>query len=381
MRTAVFARNIPLESPIRTNTHNYAIQFRAAGWQTFWLPKPATPWNFWRLPRIEPERYGIRQHRLSFLFNYGAKGINSHKQSWDTFPLFPLHPSRRAMARAGLLFPDLFFSGSLETASLYKLFKPKVLVYNAHDAFSLYPDAPASLRAVEAEVVSRATLTVTTAETIRQLLISQYGVSPDRVVNLGHGVNNSAYAGVAEPERLKPIPHPRVVCLGTLDMQDIELTVKTVCELPEASFVFIGPGGAGLQVRLDQARAANCHFLGPVFQDELPSYLSFCDVGLIGYDSRLKQTRLYGSNPMKRYDYSAAGLQIVSVDLHEYRESPSPMYVAQSAQEFVAAIRCAVSCPQRTREEIRAFARANDWRAKFQAVIGHLAALEPGWSP
>lgn len=378
MKTAVFARNIPLESPIRTNTHNYAIQFGAAGWETFWLPKPATPWNAHPLRPALPEKYGVRQQCLSFLFNFGGKGVNSFKLLWDLFPYFLLSPGRHALRQAGLLRPEIFCSGSLETASLYKLLQPRIFIYNAHDAFSLYPDAPASLRAVEAEVVKRATLTVTTAETTRQLLISQYRVSPDQVVNLGHGVNNSAYTGVSEPERLKSIPHPRVVCLGTLDMQDIELTVQTVCALPEANFVFIGPGGQGLQARLHQAGAANCHFLGPVFQDMIPSYLSYCDVGLIGYDSRLKENRCYGTNPMKRYDYAAAGLQTVSVDLHEYRNSPSPMYVAQSAQEFITATRRAVSSPLYSGDEIRAFARVNDWGSKFQALIRHLSALNPG---
>jgi hypothetical protein len=379
MKTAVFARNIPLESPIVTNTHNYALQFRASGWETFWLPKPATPWNAHLLKPAVPEKYGVRQQCLSFLFNFGGKRVNSFKLLWELFPYFLLSPRRRALREAGLLRPEVFFAGSLETASLYKLLKPRIFIYNAHDAFSLYPDAPASLRSVEAEVVNRATLTVTTAETTRQLLISQYRVSPDRIINLGHGVNNSAYSGVAEPERLKSIPHPRVVTLGTLDMQDTELIVQTVCALPEASFVFIGPGGDGLQARLHQVGAANCHFIGPVFQDELPSYLSFCDVGLIAYDSRLKENRRYGTNPMKRYDYAAAGLQTVSVDLNEYRKSPSPIYVAQSVQEFILATRCAVSSPRYSRDEIRAFARANDWGFKYQALIRHLSALKPGW--
>jgi hypothetical protein len=374
-RTIVFARNIALESPIVTNTHNYAIQFARAGWAAWWVPKPATPWNWFRLGPVEPEKYGVRQRRLLFPFNYGGKRLNSHKLLWDLFPCFPLAPGRRAMAKEGLLRPDLFFAGSLETASLYKLLKPKAFVYNAHDAFSLYPGAPLSLRAIEAEVVRRATLTVTTAETTRELLISRYGACPDRAINLGHGVSNSAYAGVTEPERLKAIPHPRAVCLGTLDMQGTELVSKTVCSLPEVNFVFIGPGGAGLRACLDEARAANHHFLGPIYQDELPSYLSFCDVGLIAYDVRLKDSRLYGSNPMKRYDYSAAGLQVVSVDLLEYRKTPSPMYVASSPDEYARCVRTAVKARRYSRDEIRQFALANDWSAKYEALVRRLEEL------
>lgn len=225
-RSVVFARNIDLESPILTNTHSYAVQFQRAGWDARWLCKPATIGNCFRTAAQKGECYGIRQFRLSFLFNYGGKAFNRHKVFWDAFPFFPLSPGFRGMRRAGLMNPEVFFIGSLETASLYKLFRPKAVVYNAHDAFSLYPNAPASIRQIEAAVVKRADLIVTTAETTRELLMSQYGIAPERIVNLGHGVDNQRFARCSEPERLKGIARPRVVCLGTLDMQDADLTMR-----------------------------------------------------------------------------------------------------------------------------------------------------------
>lgn len=375
MNTAVFARNLLLESPICTNTHNYAIQFQRAGWNTIWIPKPATPWNLVRQSTIETERYGIRQLRLSFLFNYGGRRLNSHKICWDLFPYFRLSPGRHIMRSVGSLNPELFFAGSLETASLYKLFKPRVFIYNAHDAFSLYPQAHRSIALIEAEVLKHADVTVTTAETTRELLIGHYGIAPERIINLGHGVDNSRYKQVAEPAGLREIPRPRAVCLGTLDMQDIDLTLLAVRALPDVSFLFIGPGGERLRTRLQLAGSTNAHFLGPIHQDRLPDYLSFCDVGLIGYDMRLKQSRLYGSNPMKRYDYAAAGLQVVSVDLLEYGKTPSPLYVARSAEEFVDGIRSALSTPRYSRDEIVEFAKAHDWSVKYDRLMSRLGEI------
>ena len=125
----------------------------------------------------------------------------------------------------------------------------------------------------------------------------------------------------------------------------------------------------------------NAFFLGPIYQQDLPPYLMHCDVGLIIYDPAQRDKRRFGCNPMKRYDYAAAGLQTVSVDLHEYQKDPSPMYVAQSADEFIEAVRCAVSSPRYSVDEIRAFARANDWVSKYQALIRHLADLKPDWTP
>jgi glycosyltransferase involved in cell wall biosynthesis len=376
-RSVVFARNIALESPILTNTHNYAIQFQRAGWATTWLSKPGTIGNWFSSAEVTKESYGIHQCRLSFLFNYGGRVFNRHKIFWDAFPFFPLTPGHRRMKKNGLMEPDLFFSGSLETASLYKLLKPKLMIYNAHDAFSLYPNAPASTRKIEEEVTKKADLIVTTAETTRGLLISQYGIAPDRIVNLGHGVENQRFANASEPERMKSIPRPRVVCLGTLDMQDAALTIKAARELPDASFIFIGPGGDRLRQGLEAAGVNNSHFLGPIYQDQLPDYLSFCDVGIIGYDSRLKDSRLYGSNPMKRYDYAAAGLQTVSIELLEYKKTPSPMYIASTPEAYISAIQLAIKSPRYSTDEIRAFALANDWRAKYQALIDRLNQVAP----
>ena len=39
VRGAVSARNSPLECPMRTNTHDYAVQFRDAGWGASWVSK------------------------------------------------------------------------------------------------------------------------------------------------------------------------------------------------------------------------------------------------------------------------------------------------------------------------------------------------------
>jgi glycosyltransferase involved in cell wall biosynthesis len=362
---------------ILTNTHNFAIQFARAGWRTTWLPKPATPLNFFRQAPVVGEKYGIKQQRLSFLFNYGGKGFNSFKVLWDVFPYFPWRPGRAAWREAGLLQPDIFFTGSLETASLGRVLKPKAMVYNAHDAFSLYPAAPASIRAIEAQVVQEATLTVTTAEMTRELLLKQYQVAPERVINLGQGVENERYAQalkMPEPSELQAIPRPRVVFLGTLDEQDVGLTGKVVTALPQASFIFIGTGGHRLKQQLKHA--GNVHFLGPIYQERLPSLLIHCDVGLIAYDSAQRDARRYGTNPMKRYDYSAAGMQIVSVDLLEYEKNPSAMYVAKSPEEFVESARQAAYSPRFSRDQMRELASANDWKLKYEALLERLKSFD-----
>lgn len=279
------------------------------------------------------------------------------------------------MRNSGLFESDVFFAGSLETASLFKLIKPRLLIYNAHDAFTLYPGVRSSIRTLEASVLRKANLTVTTAEMTREFLIRTYGIMPNRIINLGHGVDNYRYIEVLEPSTIQRIPHPRAVILGTLDMQDVELMVRTVCELSDINFIFIGPGGNEIRHHLQTIGITNYSFLGPISQDQLANYLSFCDVGLIGYDMNLRNSRLYGSNPMKRYEYSAAGLQTVSIELLEYRKTPSPMYIAKNSDEFIAHIRKAVNNPIYSSAEIKEFAQANDWQIKYKELVNSLEMI------
>ena len=50
--------------------------------------------------------------------------------------------------------PDIFFGGTISSFSLYKILKPKINIYNAHDLFTNYPDASKSLISIEKEIRS-----------------------------------------------------------------------------------------------------------------------------------------------------------------------------------------------------------------------------------
>ena len=72
---------------------------------------------------------------------------------------------------------------------------------------------------------------------------------------------------------------------------------------------------------------------------------------------------------MKRYEYAAAGLPTVSVNLREYAFTPSPIYTADSPQEFVEKTRQALNEGRAQREQLIRFARANTWRQKYLRIL------------
>ncbi|MCL9769696.1 glycosyltransferase [Flavobacterium sp. HXWNR69] len=365
MKKYIFARNIDLDSPIVTNTHNYAFEC-AKNNETTWLSTPIYPW------RANREEKGnrvnnIQELRLPFLFNHGSRAINRGKFIWKNFPYtnYLLRPFSKIDYKS-LENPDVFFCGSLSLFSIEKILKPKKLVYNAHDLFSLYPGVSPSISKIEKAIIERVDLVVTTSEMTRKVLISKYKVQDDKVLNLDHGINLNEFVDFKRPVEFLNISDPIALFVGTLSMINKGLIGEVMLLLPGIKFVFIGPHNQ--QDKAFFGNFKNSTLLGAKKRHELAAYYNNSNVGLIMYDLELIDSRLLGTNPMKRYDYSAYGLQIVSTSLREYEVNPSPMYIANTAKDYAEAIREAVYNPRFKKEEILDFAFKNQWSEKFKII-------------
>ena len=365
MKKYIFARNIPLNSPIVTNTHNYAFECAKKN-NTIWLSTPIYPWG--RNIKEQGSLINtIEELRLPFLFNHGNRAINNGKFVWENFPYtnYLLRPFSKIDYRT-IEEPDVFFCGSLSLFSIAKILKPKKLVYNAHDLFSLYPGVSTSISKIEKAIVEKSDLIVTTSEMTKSVLKDKYGIENNKVINLNHGVNIDEFTDYEVPEEFKNISEPIALFVGTLSMINKSLIGEVMQLLPEIKFVFIGPYSQQDNTFFENFK--NAALLGIKRRHELASYYNNSNVGLIMYDLELINSRLLGTNPMKRYDYSAAGLQIVSTNLREYEINPSPMYIANTAQHYADAIREAIYNPRFKKEEILDFAFKNQWSEKFKII-------------
>jgi hypothetical protein len=108
----------------------------------------------------------------------------------------------------------------------------------------------------------------------------------------------------------------------------------------------------------------NFHFLGVRPYAMVPLYLRYIDAGLIPF----RRTSLTeGVNPVKLYEYSAAGIPTIATDfsddMHEFTEM---VLIARSADEFIRHIRTALTRRGQPAfvNSLRAFARANDWDSR-----------------
>lgn len=93
---------------------------------------------------------------------------------------------------------------------------------------------------------------------------------------------------------------------------DYSLIRMLASERPHYTFVFIGQISCGGPSSL--ADLPNVHWLGDRDYESLPDYASHFDAAIIPFEVR-KVT--YAANPVKMYEYMAAGLPVVSTDLPE----------------------------------------------------------------
>ncbi len=148
---------------------------------------------------------------------------------------------------------------------------------------------------------------------------------------------------------------------------DFSLLEKTIEALPEFLFVMVGhvhPDVAGDVARL--TRHGNFRYLGLKPYAGVPSYVRRFHAGIIPFRRNLLTE---GVNPVKLYEYSAAGVPTVVTDFSDDTRAFADMVlIADSAEDFALQIRVAVgrrNDPVIT-GRLAAFARANDWRSRAE---------------
>ncbi len=144
------------------------------------------------------------------------------------------------------------------------------------------------------------------------------------------------------------------------DWFDADLVRKVAERFPEHLVLLIGADTAGVEGVL--SGCPNVWFTGEVPYGELPRYLHAMDVCLIPF---LINDLTEATNPVKVYEYLAAGKPVVTTDLPELREEnlDGLVYRAESHEAFLEGLGTAVreSADAVIRTRRRDFAAGQTW--------------------
>jgi len=217
----------------------------------------------------------------------------------------------------------------------------------------------------ENETIDRADLVITTSESLQH---AKRFRRPDCIL-VRHGVDHERFSATwrmrqPTPYDLRQIPRPIFGFFGLIQFWvDLPLIAEVARLRPNYSFVLIG------ECQRDAAPIAglsNVHLLGRKPNAELPAYCAAFSAGLMPF---VQSPLARSINPIKMYEYLAAGLPVISTPLPEAERFSGPITVTQNAVEFAVACDHALESdhPGR-RAEISGLVAGESWDTKVELL-------------
>jgi glycosyltransferase involved in cell wall biosynthesis len=368
----------PWSGPTRFSKHHLARHLAMRGSTVLYVEAPLTPMGLrrgrtflgdllvtLRAAREVAPRLWVRRHFLPV--PYHAASRLTDRRAANRIGQRLLAPViRRDLARLGLRNPVLI-AGLPHAFDLLPRLPRRGVVYHCADDYAGVRGFPRSLPGLEADLCRAADLVIATSSTLceeRRTFNSNTHWVPN-------GADIAHFSQPAAPNAdLLRLAHPVAGFIGGLSQWlDMDLVARVADLRPRVTFVLIGPIGTDISVV--QTRP-NVVLLGPRPYAALPSYLAGMDVALIPF----RQDRVTShADPIKAYEYLAAGLPVVATDLPALRRFERFVRLADSAESFAAQLDAALaeSADPHRRAERLAEAAGHSWAQRF-AVVDALIA-------
>lgn len=350
--------------------HQIARILARRGWDVGFVSLPITPFHSRRF--AEPE---IRD-RLR-LWSSGRKG-QRRDGIWAYSPLSAIMPKpnpvfrsdfvfrnwwrssmpgfRSVLRNAGYLDVDLLLIREPRYHFLLDLVAANTSIYRFADLDSAHKLSFPAERRAEHVLLRESDIVVGTSP---DLVDYARRNGATRVDLLENGVDCSLYAGEPGPcpEDLAAIPKPRAILVGSMAWWvDMELIHRTALAHPDVSFVLVGEGNMLSSLQAE----SNIHVLGRRPADTIPAYLRHSQIGLLPFRHATDPGFLDAVNPLKLHEYMAAGIPVVSTSWKEIRRLAPPAFIADSNDEFIAALKVAILHPGDSQVRVD-FASKRDW--------------------
>ncbi|BCW98669.1 MAG: hypothetical protein KatS3mg024_1496 [Armatimonadota bacterium] len=200
-----------------------------------------------------------------------------------------------------------------------------------------------------------------------------------RLELIPNGVDAEHYAKVLNgdgplPEACRDWERPVFGYVGTIhpDRVDAQLVEQIARKMERGTIALVGPEMLGEEDKRRLIRTGRVRLTGRVPYWEVPEYMRAFDVCITPHRMTAFTESL---NPIKLWEYLAAGKPIVSTDVAGFRDYPELVRIARSADEFLRASLESLEEgdePKRRRQEEAA---RHSWEARLDAVEAVTAGL------
>ena len=201
---------------------------------------------------------------------------------------------------------------------------------------------------------------------------TMFGVSAElagRLSPRAEVVPNGVIAGVWQPQhpappRIAELPGPRAIYTGSIgDRLDRELVETTASMV--GSLIFMGHFGDAATMEWLRA-TPNVHLFGPVGQRELAATVQACDVGVIPHRD---QECIRAMSPIKLYEYLAAGIPTVTVDLPPVHGIDDERVLICRREEWAAGMSRALGMDRADEQRRLRFIDEVSWQSRLGKVV------------
>ncbi|WP_342439234.1 glycosyltransferase [Paenibacillus sp. FSL L8-0436] len=237
------------------------------------------------------------------------------------------------------------------------------IIYDCMDEHSGFSNTSSELLALEPVLMDKADVIVTSSNHLYNKA-KQLNPSVYLIPNAGDFDHFSGSA-MKRPADISQVSGPIIGYIGAIaDWFDMQLVYDLANGNPHWNFVLIGSTYFSDTTEIEKLN--NVYFLGEKPYSVLPGYLHSFDVCIIPF---LINKLTIATNPVKVYEYLAAGKPVVSSDLPELGSMTDYVKLASSAKQFEALIRVALqetdgtTCIARRKQ----FAAENTWKKRFDS--------------
>jgi hypothetical protein len=244
------------------------------------------------------------------------------------------------------------------------------IIYDCIDEISGFSEVDDVTRALreEKDLVTNSSSVIVTS----QALCQKFSKLNSNCVYIPNGADVTHFlnsAKVSETvQELEHLQHPIIGYHGAVfDWFDVDLVCRLAELHPEYSVLIVGPINFGLE---KFKQHPNITLVGAKKYEILPKYLAYMDVCLIPF--KINKLTL-AVNPIKLYEYLAAGKPVVSTPLPEVSKNASEfVYVGKDADDFIRKVEEAVDeCGKPEHDDLVArrirFAENSTWDKRVEA--------------
>jgi len=380
IRKAIFISAVDYESPIQVGDHQLARQLAADGWQVLFISKPITPFHLFskekdaikrrfRSHRTKGHCYSIGKGEIwSFvpfaLITPQNKKILAHDRVYQSWHKTLIPNMKQSLAEIGFLEVDLVYIRDPLQGYLLDMVKAKHTLFRVADNDAGFSTFNQSYARAEKELAQKVDLVIYSAMELEEYVSK---LNPRQTAYLPNGVDFEHFQGEKKlPDLYRSLNRPIVVYAGSIDFWfDFDLVNQLATDLPDYSFVIIGPNQKFASRFL---KVNNLILTGAIPYQNLPSYLSFADIGIIPFNKRDFPRLVNAISPVKLLEYMACGLPVLASKWNELENTPSPAILCDSYQEFRIGIENFKDLKKQTETYVR-FARENDWVKRYREIL------------